>query len=102
MKRVFTYIMIISDKYLDNSSGFLNASYKYVCELEESNYVVCHIRVTRGNEKHSRKNYINISLISCRIIFSEISPYEYLILLFERVQRVAKIFVRSRLLNWYD
>lgn len=90
MKRVFTYIMIISDKYLDNSSGFLNASYKYVCELEESNYVVCHIRVTRGNEKHSRKNYINISLISCRIIFSEISPYEYLILLLSEYNESQK------------
>lgn len=82
--------MIISDKYLDNSSGFLNASYKYVCELAESNYVVCHIRVTRGNEKHSRKNYINISLISCRIIFSEISPYEYLILLLSEYNESQK------------
>lgn len=90
MTRVFTYIMIINNKYLDNSSGFLNASYKYVCELEESNYVVCHIRVTRGNEKHSRKNYINISLISCRIIFSEISPYEYLILLLSEYNESQK------------
>lgn len=52
----------------------------YASLWKATTWCVAYVRRVR-NERDSRKNYVDISLISSRIIFSETWPYEYLILL---------------------